>query len=196
MGSILLSFAMSAAGLGFAFYGGWWFSLILIFAFPAIMVMTSLITVVVQSGFSKNMISYAQSAGYAEQALNAIKVVTAFGQEEVEMKNYGRFLDRARSTGVKTHMKTSLTIAGFFFVMFAYYAYAFYFGTLLITKPEENTSKKGDPYYNGGDIMTCFFGVVFGIFSLGMAFPNMKAISEGKVAGKMAYDIIERMPAI
>lgn len=29
-----------------------------------------------------------------------------------------------------------------------------------------------------------------------MATPNIKAVSEGKVAGKMAYDIIDRKPAI
>lgn len=44
--------------------------------------------------------------------------------------------------------------------------------------------------------MSCFFGVVFGLFSLGMAIPNIGAITEGRVAGKMAYDIIERKPEI
>lgn len=44
--------------------------------------------------------------------------------------------------------------------------------------------------------MACFFGVVFGVFSLGMATPNIKAITEGKVAGKMAFDIIDRQSNI
>jgi len=29
-----------------------------------------------------------------------------------------------------------------------------------------------------------------------MATPNIKAISEGKVAGKIAYDVIDRVPKI
>ena len=29
-----------------------------------------------------------------------------------------------------------------------------------------------------------------------MAAPNFKALTEGRVAGKMAYDIIERVPSI
>jgi hypothetical protein len=37
---------------------------------------------------------------------------------------------------------------------------------------------------------------VFGVFSLGMATPNIKAITEGKVAGKIAYDVIDRKPRI
>ena len=32
--------------------------------------------------------------------------------------------------------------------------------------------------------------------SIGMATPNVKAIAEGKVAGKMAFDIIDRVPKI
>ncbi len=79
------------------------------------------------------------------------------------MKNYEKYLGRARTTGIKTHLKTALTVAAFFFGMFAYYAYAYYVGTILITKPVENP-KYGE-YYNAGDIMSCFFGVVFGVLS-------------------------------
>lgn len=50
--------------------------------------------------------------------------------------------------------------------------------------------------YTAGDILSCFFGVVFGMFSMGMATPNLKAVTEGKVAGKMAFDIINRVPSI
>jgi hypothetical protein len=31
-----------------------------------------------------------------------------------------------------------------------------------------------------------------GMFSLGVATPNIKAIAEGRAAGKMAFDIIDR----
>ena len=44
--------------------------------------------------------------------------------------------------------------------------------------------------------MSCFFGIIFGMFSLGMATPNIKAVLEGRAAGKMAFDIIDRKPAI
>jgi hypothetical protein len=44
--------------------------------------------------------------------------------------------------------------------------------------------------------MSCFFGIIFGMFSLGMATPNIKAVVEGRAAGKMAYDIIDRVPTI
>jgi len=44
--------------------------------------------------------------------------------------------------------------------------------------------------------LTCFFGILFGMFNMGMLGPAIKAISEGKVAGKMAFDIIDRKVGI
>lgn len=79
MGTIQLSFAMCLSGLFFAFFKGWLISAILLAYFPLVFFMTHMITVAMQSGFSSNLKSYGQSAGYAEQALNAIKVVLAFG---------------------------------------------------------------------------------------------------------------------
>jgi hypothetical protein len=34
------------------------------------------------------------------------------------------------------------------------------------------------------------------MFSLGVAIPNIKAVAEGRVAGKLAFDIIDRKPNI
>ena len=79
-------------------------------------------------------------------------------------------------------------------VIFGYYAYAFYIGSYLITKQVENTQSKLP--YSSGDIIACFFGIVYGVFSLGQATPNIKALTEGRVAGKAAFDIIDRVPKI
>lgn len=54
-------------------------SLILLAAFPVLFLATLAIANAIKSGFSSNLKSYGQSAGYAEQALNAIRVVQAFG---------------------------------------------------------------------------------------------------------------------
>lgn len=125
---------MSFAGFFFAFFRGWWMSLILLFAFPVMFIMTGSLMKAMRSGFTENMKAYGQSAGYAEQALNAIRVVQAFGQEKSEMRNYERHLGRAQATGIKTHYKTATAIASFSFAIFGYYAYGFYTGSWLITK--------------------------------------------------------------
>jgi hypothetical protein len=57
----------------------------------------TILNVVLTRGLSANLVAYSQSAGFAEQALSAIRVVAAFGMEEVEAKNYKKYLVRARS---------------------------------------------------------------------------------------------------
>jgi hypothetical protein len=91
-------------------------------------------------------------------------------------------------------LKGGFVIALFLFTIFAAYAYAFYLGSIWIRKEFWNTTF--NRAYTSGDIMSCFFGIVFGMFSLGIATPNIQAVAEGKAAGKLAFDIIDRKPAI
>ena len=58
MGTIILAFAMTIAGLAFAFSKGWSFSLVVMGAFPGIMVTTSVLTKTMQGGFRENMKAY------------------------------------------------------------------------------------------------------------------------------------------
>jgi ABC-type multidrug transport system fused ATPase/permease subunit len=79
MGTIILAFSMTVAGLTFAFTKGWSFSLVLLVAFPFLGITTSLMAKVMAKGSQETMKAYGQSAGYADQALNAIRVVVAYG---------------------------------------------------------------------------------------------------------------------
>lgn len=194
MGTIILAFAMTVAGLAFAFTRGWSFSLVLLVAFPFLGFTTSLMSKVLAKGSQETMKAYGQSAGYADQALNAIRVVAAYGQEEKEVRNYTKYLERARVAGVKTHCKGAFAMALFFASIFGTYAYSFYLGSVWIYNDIHNSTYNRN--YSAGDILSCFFGVIFGMFSVGLATPNMKAVTEGKVAGKLAFDIIDRKPQI
>ena len=101
---------------------------------------------------------------------------------------------RAKSQGIKTHLFRALVMGLLFTGIFLYFTYAFFSGSFLITDQIEN-----DLYtrpYTSGDIFSCFLGLVYGMFAIGMATPNFKAITEGRVAGKLAHDIISRQPKI
>ncbi len=85
-------------------------------------------------------------------------------------------------------------MAMFFASIFGTYAYSFYLGSVWIYKDFRNHTYNRN--YSAGDILSCFFGVIFGMFSVGLATPNIKAVTEGRVAAKLAFDIIDRKPAI
>lgn len=110
------------------------------------------------------------------------------------MRNYEKYLTRAKTAGIKSHFKGNFVIALFMFILFSTYSYAFFMGSIWIEKEIYNNTFKRP--YKSGDILSCFFGVIFGMFSIGMALPSVKAVIEGRVAGKMAFDIIERKPRI
>ena len=77
--------------------------------------------------------------------------------------------------------------------MFTAYAVGFYFGGLSI---RENWDDTNGNQYTAGEIITIFFATIFGIMSLGMAAPNLRAIGEGLAAGSQIFATIEREPRI
>lgn len=140
------------------------------------------------------MKAYSQSAGYAEQAISAIRVVHSYGMELVEQLNYQRFLHRAKKQGLKTACKQAFGIASLQAGLFFFYFYSIMIGSIVMLKPNIKNNR-GEPY-SGGDVFSCMFGVVFGVFSMGPVAPNIKCLVEGRIAGKMAYHVIDRVPQI
>ena len=88
-------------GFLFAFYWGWLLTLILLAGAPVMLGLGAGFALSMEDGTKENMKAYSQSSGYAEQALSAIKVVHTYGQELLEMKNYNKYLSRAKIIGKK-----------------------------------------------------------------------------------------------
>ena len=65
-------------GFAFAFYWGWLLTLILLATVP-VMILSGLGMAYSMEGGEDSLRAYAQSAGYAEQALQGIKVVHTYG---------------------------------------------------------------------------------------------------------------------
>lgn len=112
----------------------------------------------------------------------------------MEIRNYSKYLNIARKVGIRTHLYGAMAVGGFYCSLYGYYSYSFYVGSYLVTDQIKNTNN-GETY-SSGDILSCFLGIIYGVFSLGIAAPNFKAIAEGRVAGKLAFDVIERVPKI
>ena len=50
--------------------------------------------------------------------------------------------------------------------------------------------------YSAGTIITCMFCVVFGAMQIGGCTPHIRAVSEGRVAGRIAFSAIDHVPSI
>lgn len=132
IGMIVFSVSLSVSGVIIALVKGWNYALVIMCAAPFLALATVLLAYRMQSGFREVLAAYSQSAGYAEQALNAIKVVTAYGMETTEVENYSKYLDRARHVGVKTHFWSTLVMAFVVSTIYLTYAYSYFFGGIFI----------------------------------------------------------------
>lgn len=147
-----------------------------------------------KSGFGERAAAYNKSGAYAEQALNAIKVVSAFGQEEVEGKSFCAYLDQSKKRNIRNNLKGALGFSLFVFFILASYSYALYIGGIMVYHDVYNEYRGRD--YSAGDVIGTFFGILIGIFTLGMALPNIAAITEGRINAKAALDIMDHVPDI
>jgi ABC-type multidrug transport system fused ATPase/permease subunit len=69
-----------------------------------------------------------------------------------------------------------------------------FLGGIFVTEKVHNDVKDRD--YSPGDIVSIFFGVMFGAFSLGIAGPNFKSVTRGRQAAYAALETINRKPTI
>ena len=109
------------------------------------------------------------------------------------MKNYTKYLNRAQVTAHSQITKNAFGIGGMFLSFFVLYAYAFYFGGVLRWN---NVESSPGVVYTGGRIIGVMFCVVFGAMMLGGVGPHMKAIAEGRIAGRIAFEAIDQVPGI
>lgn len=73
------------------------------------------------------------------------------------------------------------------FFINAFYAAAFWVGGYL----RINDIMNGDRPYSGGAIIAIMFSIVLGAFQIGSLGPHMKGITEGKIAGRLAFEVID-----
>ena len=91
-------------------------------------------------------------------------------------------------------MISGMSLGFFMFVIYLAYSYAFLIGGIWVDK--EIWNHANDRPYQAGDSISVFFGVLFGLFALAAAGPGFNTLAEGKAAGKLAFDVIDRQPHI
>lgn len=85
-----------------------------------------------------------------------------------------------------------MAFALLFFIIYAFYAYSLYMGGYL--RWEE--IKEGDELYTGGKVLQIMFCIMFGAMQMGGLGPAMSAIQQGKVAFKLALNVIDQKPIV
>ena len=92
------------------------------------------------SATSKELDAYARAGAIAQEVLSSIRTVVAFGGQDKECLRYNANLSDARKFGVKKTTASGAGMGVIYFIMFACYALAFWYGSKLVREEEAYTA--------------------------------------------------------
>ncbi|EHA97860.1 Multidrug resistance protein 1 [Heterocephalus glaber] len=177
IGMFFQSMATFLAGFIVGFTRGWKLTLVILAISPVLGLSAGIWAKVLSSFTDKELSAYAKAGAVAEEVLAAIRTVIAFGGQNKELERYNNNLEDAKRIGIKKAITADIYWS---------YALAFWYGTTLVLSNE----------YSIGQVLTVFFSVLIGAFSIGQASPNIQAFANARGAAYEIFRIIDNEPCI
>ena len=181
------------AGLAVALYYVWQLALLIMAVIPVLAILVAIITKFLQSSAEDSLQAYSIAGSTAQQALGAVRTLFALGGERRETERYSQQLALAEQSGIKRWRATGIMAGGIQTVMWLTYALGLWFGAFLIARdmdartecryylnPDNSVHVPANTCITGGNIMICFFSVLFGGLNFGQAFPSIAALQLAK----------------
>ncbi|KAE8653400.1 putative ABC transporter B family member 8 [Cucumis sativus] len=181
----IMNSSVFLSGLGFSAYFSWRLALV---AFP-----TMLLLVIPGVTYGKYLVhvtnkrrkEYGKANGIVEQALSSIKTIYAFTAEKRVIENYKRILERTTRVGIKQGIAKGLAV-GSSGLAFAIWGLIAWYGSRLVMYKGES----------GGRIYAAGISFILAGLSLGVALPDLKHLTEAKIAASRIFKTIDRSPLI
>uniref|UniRef100_A0AAR2LRQ8 ATP-binding cassette sub-family B member 5 n=1 Tax=Pygocentrus nattereri TaxID=42514 RepID=A0AAR2LRQ8_PYGNA len=176
-------FCTFVAGFIIGFVYGWKLTLVILAVSPLLAGSAAVWSKILASLTSKELSAYAKAGAVAEEILVAIRTVVAFNGQKKAVQQYEDNLVYAMNFGVKKAVTTNVSMGLTQFFIFGAYALAFWYGTKLSVDEPEN--------YTIGKVITVFFSVMIGAFSLGQGAPNLESVAKARGAAYAIYNTID-----
>ncbi|KAK7834842.1 hypothetical protein U0070_022813, partial [Myodes glareolus] len=186
IGMFFQAMATFFGGFIIGFTRGWKLTLVILAISPVLGLSAGIWAKILSSFTDKELQAYAKAGAVAEEVLAAIRTVIAFGGQKKELARYNNNLEEAKKLGIKKAITANISIGAAFLLIYASYALAFWYGTSLVISKE----------YSIGQVLTVFFSVLIGAFSIGQASPNIEAFANARGAAYEVFKIIDNKPSI
>ncbi|KAM5187674.1 ATP-dependent translocase ABCB1 isoform 1-T2 [Callospermophilus lateralis] len=186
IGMLFQSLATFFTGYIIGFTRGWKLTLVILSISPVLGLSAAVWAKILSSFTDKELLAYAKAGAVAEEVLAAIRTVIAFGGQNKELERYNKNLEEAKRIGIKKAITANISMGAAFLLIYASYALAFWYGTSLVLTKE----------YTIGKVLTVFFAVLIGAFSIGQASPNIEALANARGAAYEIFKIIDNKPSI
>ncbi|KAH9129944.1 hypothetical protein LEN26_001547 [Aphanomyces euteiches] len=139
----------------------------------------------------KSVQAYGKAGAIADEALSNIRTVHMFNAFPSTIAKYESALTDAEAAGVHKGLVSGLGSGLVFFIIFLTYVVGIYYGAVIVANDNLINHCTGSGCYDGGKVLTVFFGVIMGAMSLGQAGPCIEAIVTARAAAYEAYKIID-----
>uniref|UniRef100_A0A8U7MUG3 ATP-binding cassette sub-family B member 5 n=1 Tax=Corvus moneduloides TaxID=1196302 RepID=A0A8U7MUG3_CORMO len=186
MGLLVQSLTTFVVGFIVGLIRGWKLTLVILAVSPVLGLSAALWAKVLSAFTDKEQAAYAKAGAVAEEVLAAIRTVIAFGGQEKEIKRYHKNLEDAKRIGIRKAITANISMGAAFLLIYASYALAFWYGTTLILTED----------YTIGKVLTVFFSVLIGAFSIGQTAPSIEAFASARGAAYTVFNIIDNEPQI
>uniref|UniRef100_A0A669QYU8 ATP binding cassette subfamily B member 1 n=1 Tax=Phasianus colchicus TaxID=9054 RepID=A0A669QYU8_PHACC len=165
---------------------GWKLTLVILAVSPVLGLSAALWAKILTAFTDKEQAAYAKAGAVAEEVLGAVRTVIAFGGQEKEIKRYHKNLEDAKRIGIRKSITSNISMGAAFLLIYASYALAFWYGTTLVLTDD----------YTIGKVLTVFFSVLIGAFSIGQTAPSIEAFANARGAAYAIFNIIDNEPQI
>mmetsp|Transcript_7569 Transcript_7569/g.16469 ORF Transcript_7569/g.16469 Transcript_7569/m.16469 type:complete len:1107 (+) Transcript_7569:1-3321(+) len=189
LGTSIFAFSAVVSGFVCAFISGWQLAAILCVMLPLMAVGAAQMGKAMQSIQLETQDWYSKAASVVEECLYSIRTVVAFGGEKQELQKYEQALVSAKSGGVQNGIKIGLGMGWTMMIMMLSYSLAFYVGMRFRYDNLLNPST-GKPW-QPGEILTIFFCIMVGGFSLGSLDPGVKAFQKARMGAASFFEAME-----
>ncbi|KAI2474291.1 LOW QUALITY PROTEIN: ATP binding cassette (ABC) transporter subfamily B member, partial [Diabrotica virgifera virgifera] len=172
---------------------GWELALICLTSLPATLITIGIVGLLTTKLAKNELEAYGAAGSIAEEALSLIRTITAFGGQKKEVDRYNKNLVEAKNNNIRRSMFSALGFGLLWFMIYASYALAFWYGVKLVLRDRTATNQ----IYTPSNMVTVFFSVMTGSMNFGIASPYIEAFGISKAAAsKKIFSVIDHKPTI
>ncbi|KAJ3083808.1 Multidrug resistance protein 1, partial [Quaeritorhiza haematococci] len=174
------------AGFVVAFIKGWKLALVITATIPVVGGSTAMMSILIAKSTSESQDAYASAGAIAQETLSSIRTVTAFNAQEKEASRYAIHLRDAARVGFKKAWYAGLGTGAMMGSLYLCYSISFWYGSILIEQG----------MMTGGDVVSTFFGVIVGGYTIGQSGPGLTALATARGVASKIFEIIDRKSLI
>ena len=114
--------------------------------------------------------------------MSAIKLVVAFGREDHALSQYEKIAEETRIVATRVGVQSALFSSVFLLCVVGLGIYAWTTGGFLVQNERINPTTK--ERYSVQDILTVYYSLMYGMFSIPQILPVIPAVVRALVSGK------------